>query len=335
MHCTFCEWHCELTADRYGVCRMYLVDQGRIVERFPHRYCTYGISRIESLPFYHVYPGSRSMTIGTSSCNFKCRYCANGFIARQDPESIQDRMFTLTPKELVGLAKKSGCHNIVFNVNEPAVSLPTLLELSHEARKEDIPMGCLTNGYTTEEGTLMLAEIFSFFNIGLKGFSDDFYREYIGIPSIAPILRNIEALAAIRHLEVVVPVIQPGNEAELDPMADFLADIDPLIPWHVFRLLPEHDMKDTAYPDVAEIDQRLKTARQKLKHVYFHNFVGSNWVNTHCPQCGTLAIERYSLGCGGDRLRTYHCTNNVCQQCGGSIAVHGERIAWNAMEVTR
>jgi pyruvate formate lyase activating enzyme len=334
MHCTYCEWRCDLSDGRLGVCRMYAESRGEIKERFPDSYCTYSISRIESLPFYHVYPGSRSMTLGTSSCNFKCRYCSNGFIARQRPEEVQERMFNLTPRDLVGLAKKGGCHNIVFNVNEPAVSLPSLQALSREARKEGFAMGCLTNGYTTEEATQIMASVFSFFNIGLKGFSDRFHRDFIGVPGVAPILRNIRTLARTCHIEVTTPVIQPGNEEELDAIADFLADVDPQIPWHVFRLLPEHDMKDCPYPDITAIDQSLRAARKKLSYVYFHNFVGSEWVNTLCPGCGRAVIERFSLGCGGDRLDQYHCTDNRCPACGYEIAILGERTPWRAGEVT-
>lgn len=124
--------------------------------------------------------------MGTFGCNFRCSYCSNGFIAREDPSACEDRMFRLTPQALVGTARKFGCRSIVFNVNEPTVSLPTLLEVHAEARKAGIYMGCLTNAYGTEESTELLASIFSFVNVGLKGFSDGVYREYMGIRMLIP-----------------------------------------------------------------------------------------------------------------------------------------------------
>jgi pyruvate formate lyase activating enzyme len=319
MRCVYCEWRCELDRDSFGVCGMYYADQGVIRERYPHRWCAYTVSRVESLPFYHAYPGSRTLAVGTFGCNFRCSYCSNGFIAREDPAAYQDRMFHLTPEALVGTAKKLGCDNIVFNVNEPTVSLPTLLNVHEEAQKARIPMGCLTNGYGTEESTELLASIFSFVNFGLKGFSDAVYREYMGISGIAPILRNMRRLAGICHLEVVTPVIQGVNDSQLDEIAGFLADTDRRIPWHVFRLLPEHEMKGTAYPSIEGINQALFSAREKLDYVYFHNFVGSDWVNTLCPACGGVVIERFSLGCGGDRLRASHCKHGRCPECGREI----------------
>ena len=328
MRCTYCEWNCELGEDTFGVCRMYYARDGEIKERFPHRWSSCSVSRIESLPFYHAWPGSRSMTIGTFGCNFMCRYCSNAFIARQDPQDWTDRMHIFTPPEMIRMAHKLLCHNIVFNINEPTVSIPSLVELSEHARKDNMPMGCFTNAYTTEESTETLAEIFSFVNVGLKSFSSEFYREYIGIRSIDPILRNIRTLAKKTHLEVITPVIQGINDHELDEIARFLADIDPEIPWHVFRLLPEHDMKDVEYPSIEGINRALETARERLPYVYFHHFIGSDWVNTLCPNCGAEVIERFSLGGIGDRLQEYHCKGNQCPFCGHEIRMLGERVEW-------
>lgn len=327
MRCNYCEWRCELSGSQFGVCRVYREENGTIVERLPHAWSSCGTSRIESVPLYHVYPGSRSLVIGTAGCNFDCKYCSNAFIAKDDPLRARPTMVNFNPRQLVEMAEKFGCHNIVFNVNEPTMSIPTLLEVAGEARRADLPLGCLTNAYTTEESTEILATIFSFFNIGLKGLSDDFNKEYIGIPSVAPILRNIKRLAATRHVELVTPVLQSVNDDELDEIADLIASIDPEIPWHVFRLLPERRMKDAHYPNIEAIDHALASARRRLPYLYFHNFVGSEWVDTICPQCGTIVIERFSLGCGGDMLRQFLCDEGRCPRCGQLIRLLTKQIA--------
>lgn len=304
---------------------MYFENSGEIRERFPGRW-SYSVSRVEALPFYHAYPNSRSLIIGTSSCNFNCRYCSNAYIARRDPATVAENTYELTAEDLVRMAVKLKCHNIVFNVNEPTVSLPELLELRIHAQKAGLPLGCLTNAYGTEESTELLASIFDFINIGLKGFSSEFYREYIGVKSVDPILRNTRRLAAIRHVEVTTPVIQGVNDGELETIADFLAAISPDIPWHIFRLLPEHEMSEADYPSIDKISRALKGLRGKLSYIYFHNFVGSDWVNTSCPGCGRDVIERFSLGCGGDKLDRYHCTGDRCPGCGFEIKLLGHYI---------
>ena len=133
MRCNYCEWRCELGVDTFGRCRMYYADDSEIKERFPDRWSGYMVSRIESVPFYHVRPGSQCLTIGSTGCNFTCKYCSNAYIAKQDPATLQDRMFHFSARQLVQMAQKLGCTSIVFNVNEPTVSLSSLRELGKEA----------------------------------------------------------------------------------------------------------------------------------------------------------------------------------------------------------
>jgi pyruvate-formate lyase-activating enzyme len=302
---------------------MYYGDGPVVKERFPGMWCTYEVARIESVPFYHAYPGSSCLTIGTSSCNFNCKYCSNAFIAKRDPAGMQEKMFHFTPKRLAAMAVKLGCQSIVFSVNEPTVSLPSLHELAREAAVAGIPMGCLTNGYTTPEATELLASIFSFFNISLKGLADDFNRDFIGIPSPGPVLRTIRRLAGTRHVEITTPVIQGANDRELEDIARFIAEVDPEIPWHVLRLLPEDEMMDADYPDIDLVNGALHTARKCIPYLYFHNFVGSDWVNTLCSECAAPVIERFSLGCGGDQLQRFSCADGKCPSCGHNIRILG------------
>jgi len=313
---------------------MYEEILGQVVEKYPDKWCTYSASRVESVPFYHAYPGSRSMIIGTAGCNFRCKYCSNGFIACQDPANVQDVLYEFAPDKLVAMAQKLGCHNIIFNVNEPAVSLPSLMRVKKYARKADIPMGCLTNGYTTEESTLVLADIFSFVHVGLKGFSNAFYKKYVGVSSIDPILRNIQIFAERCHLEIASPVIEDVNDHELFDIAKFIHSIRAEIPWHVFRLLPEHNMKGSLYPNIERMNKALESSRTLLPYIYFHNFVGSDWVNTLCPGCSTAVIKRFSLGCSGDRLDEFLAPDNTCPACGTKIALLGTKVAWNAKQNT-
>ncbi len=233
-------------------------------------------------------------------------------------------MYRLAPRDIIDLARKLECLCIVFTVNEPTVSIPSLLDVSREAREADIPMGCLTNGYMTEESTEVLAAIFSFFNISLKGLSRHFIQEYIGIPNSMPVLRNIERLARDRHVEVTTPIIEGGNDNEIDQIADFLEGVDPEMPWHVFRLLPEDEMRNSDYPDIISINKALTSAKNRLHNLYFHNFVGSEWVDTVCPECGAILVERLSLGCGGDKLKRLRCNDDGCPNCGRPVRMMGK-----------
>jgi pyruvate-formate lyase-activating enzyme len=313
---------------------MYEAVDGTVRERYPDRWCPYSVSRMESIPFYHAYPGGRCMVVGTAGCNLDCRYCSNSYAAKEDPAALADIMLELSPETLVGLARKQGCHAIVFAINEPTVSLPTLLRVSKAAKAAGLPMGCLTNGYTTPKATAMLGEIFSFINVSLKGLSPAFCEKYLGIGDSAPVVRNIRELSKTSHVEVTTPVIESENDHELDEMAAILADIDPHIPWHVFRLLPVHRMSEDEYPGIERINAKLVNHRKTLPYIYFHNFIGSRWVDTSCPGCGQTVITRHSLGCGGDKLDVFALREDRCPECGLPIRLHGRKVAWNSKEAT-
>lgn len=271
--------------------------------------------------------------IGSAGCNFDCRYCSNSYVARENPEKVFK--YTMKPEQIVVKCRQLGCHNIVFAVNEPVMSLPSLLELSRVCRHNNIEMGCLSNGYMTAESAELMVDIFSFINISLKGMSSQFYLEYTGVPAVEPVLRNIEYLYSKIHMEITTPIIQTVNDRDIPAITSYIKNIDPAIPWHVFRLLPEYQMIEVEYPDINEINTALQGARQQLDYIYFSNFVGSDWVNTICPECGKILIERINLGGCGGKIVDYHLEATKpgsCPNCGHLINIKGGRISWEAGE---
>lgn len=330
MRCNYCEWRCELKEGNTGVCGAYIMKNGAIKEKLPHYWSSLNVVHIESLPFYHAYPGSRSLSIGSSGCNFDCSYCSNSYIARVSPSELY--LYHLGPKQIIKRVRQAGCHNIVFALNEPIVSLQSLQELGEEAEKAGIPLGCMTNGYMTPESAELLSSICSFINISLKSISSQFYQKYTGISNIEPILRNIIYFADKNHLELTTPIIQSINDHEIDGIAAFIYSVNPQIPWHIFRLLPEYKMKECQPPSINDINTKLEYARELLPYIYFGNFVGSEWVSTLCPGCGKTVIERINLGGCGGKIIGYSLDDNKCPDCGQEIPIYGKRMHWNESE---
>ncbi len=309
---------------------MYTCVENEIVESYPFVLSSLFVSHIESLPFYHAYPGSRSLVIGTMGCNFDCHYCSNSYIARSDPDSIYK--YHYQPEQVIERAIQSGCHNIVFAVNEPAVSWPYLMKIAKLARGAEIPMGCLSNGYMTEYIAKEMGQYFAFVNLSLKSMNPDFYRKYAGGVDIDPVMRNINLLSGMTHVELTTPVIEGINDIDIPAMADFIYHLDPQIPWHLFRLLPEYKMNDVSPTSVCRISASIEEAAARLPYVYFSNFVGSTWVSTCCPGCGQMLIERISsAGCGSKMVKCKLRGNN-CPNCGTQIRMVGKHMDWNRRE---
>ena len=322
MECSYCAWRCSIVEGGTGRCKMYTVKNNTIAERFPDRWSSMMSCFIESVPLYHFMPGSRCLVVGSAGCNLDCHYCSNSFIARVDPaEVILSAVDTDTVLRRTG---QTGSASLVFGVNEPAVSFPGFIRLAGKCGEIGIPVGALTNGFLTEKSARKLGEICSAVNISLKGFRDEFYRDYTGGGSVGPVCESIRMLSEMVHVEITTPVVPGVNDMDLENMAEFIASCGRDIPWHIFRLQPEYKMAGRETSSVSEIAERVESMRKILPNIYFGNFVGSEWVSTLCPQCGAAVIERISTGGCGAKMIGCSLSGKCCESCGAEIPIHGE-----------
>jgi pyruvate formate lyase activating enzyme len=330
IECGVCERRCQIAEGEYGYCDMYANRDGQVEARYPEHVSLLMVWRIESLPVFHFYPGSRTLVFATAGCNFDCHYCSNAYLARGCLEDVY--MMRLEPGMLVKRARQTGCHNLAFAMNEPTVSLDYYLAVAEEAHASGLPIGCLTNGYQTPLAAQRLAEASDFINVSLKGFDDGFYRANVDAASVAPVLRNIEFYHGRTHLEITTPIVAGLNDDRVGSMAEWLGGIDPDIPWHVFRLLPEYKMADRDYPDIRQVVARLHDARLFLNHIYFGNFAGSQWLSSYCSGCGRRLIERVGLGGCGVKPILFDLENGACPKCGRALGIKGECVDWHSAE---
>lgn len=332
MNCNYCERKCNLDESKTGYCGMYTNKDGQIVERYPDHWSSYHATNIESIPFYHAFPNSRSMYIGSFGCNLDCHYCINAYVAKGNPEDVYPMI--IPAEKMIQKTKQSECDTIVFGVNEVTVSLPSALRIAKAAKTEGIPVGCMTNAYMTEQATESMIENMEFFNISLKSLRSSFYQKYAEVEEVEPVLRNIKNIAKKRHVEITTPIVQTINDDEIMEIAAFIRDINPEIPWHVFRLLPQYKMENIENPDIEKINGLLKEARKLLPNIYFANFIGSEWVSTRCTGCGSNVIERITLGSCGAKLMDYKLKDENCPNCGKHIPIYGGYVDRKTAEVS-
>ncbi len=329
MKCPYCEFRCELSAGHCR-CQMYEEKDGQVVERYPFQWTRCDTVDVESIPFFHVHPNSRFVQIGGFNCNARCAYCINAEVAIQPQQVYTNR---LSPAQIVDRALSLNCVGVHFGINEVTVNLPSALAVAREAKQRGLLAGCSTNGYFTPEAAAMMAGEIDLFNISLKSMSDQFYQETTGLRSAAVVMRNIEYLASRAHVEVTTPIVQGQNEGEMPAIVDFLAAINPDMAWHVFRLLPKHQMATAMPPDVDFIAQSVQDTRRKLPFIYFGNFIGSTWVDTVCPDCGEHLIERLCISACGARFTKQNLAGQNCPQCGRSIPVINATAVSNSNRV--
>jgi pyruvate formate lyase activating enzyme len=97
----------------------------------------------------------------------------------------------------------------------------------------------------------------------------------------------------------IVTLVVPGfsdDPDDLRRMADFLASVDPLMPWHMTAFHPDYKMTDGYRRTTADHLMRIVEFGQQagLKYLYPGNLprqVGQ-WENTRCHHCNATVIER-------------------------------------------
>ena len=323
MICNYCEHYCDLKAG-CGICGRYILDGDQIREKEPLCFLHPYFFDMEALPFYHVEPGTPAIQLGTKSCNASCDYCINAHLTIENNDNPLTRY---EPAEIVEIAKDRLASSINFGINEITVFLPSAIEVAKAARKEGLLTGCLTNAFMTVDSAHELVENMDMINVSLKSVTDSFYKKSLGLPSVSPVLRNIKLFSESTHLEIITPITQEIGIAELIEMMDFIEELDPEIPWHLFRLFKAHQRVNEKGKDYNETIDFTNEARKRLPFTYFSNFPGSKWVDTCCPKCAHRVIHRISIGaCGAKYLRDDLTEKDCCPECGYKIKILRKKV---------
>ncbi len=107
------------------------------------------------------------------------------------------------------------------------------------------------------------------------------------------------------------------SDDELERMAAFLAEVDPMMPWHVTAFHPDYKMRDRDRTRVEALLRAMEIGESAgLRHVYAGNARGrvGRFENTSCHSCGAELILRTGFRVTANRL-----ANGRCSECGEQI----------------
>ena len=211
---------------------------------------------------------------------------------------------------------KSRNLGLAYTYSEPSVWYEYILDTAKLARKRGLKNVMVTNGFINPEPLADLLPYIDAFNIDVKSFNNDFYRE-ICAGQLADVKRTVELAAAAAHVEITCLLIPQLNDSaqELAALAQWLAGIRKNIPLHFSRYFPNYKMTVPPTP-LATLDMAHRTARQYLDYVYIGN-AGDAGIDTNCPECGLVVI---------DRQKRWSCLNQdkKCPHCGQEIYIVGD-----------
>jgi pyruvate formate lyase activating enzyme len=312
--CELCPRHCIIPMGGKGACRVRINRDGKLIASSYGLITAMALDPIEKKPLYHFHPGKPILSIGTTGCNLACSFCQNWRIAHTEAEGT-----TIFPEELLGIAKRyqsEGNIGVAYTYSEPAIWWEFIRDLAPLIRRAGMKNVIVTNGYLESEPWEEILHCIDAVNIDVKGFTEVFYKKNCK-GCLEPVIKSVQLLAGRVHLEVTNLLIpeENDNDDELRELARWLAQIDPQIPLHISRYYPQYKMDRPQTPSQA-LQRAYEIACEYLDFVYVGNLPGSKQVNTYCPECGELMIERR-----GFTSRLVGLDQGRCTACGWESSI--------------
>lgn len=315
VRCELCPHHCLLSEGSRGRCGVREVRDRVLRTLVWGKAISLRPDPIEKKPLFHFMPGAASLSLATVGCNLDCRFCQNHSISQARPEDMT--VATTSPGAVVDEARRIGARVIAYTYTEPTIFYEYAEDIATAAAAADIRNVFITNGFIEEAPLRRLLPLMDAANVDLKAFSDETYRRVLG-GRLAPVLRTLrilrEAGVWLEVTTLLVPGLNDGDE-EMQAIAEFLADLDPGIPWHVSRFHPDYRMMTGAATRPETLERALAAGqRAGLQYIYPGNVPGHSAESTWCHACGALLIRRQ-----GFRIGEIRCSDGCCPDCGVAI----------------
>ena len=312
--CKTCNRECVIPPGELGFCKTRENRSGRLFSLEYGLISSLSINPIEKKPFFHFFPGSNFLTVGSWSCTFTCPWCQNYEISKAAPKGKLNQSRIIAPERFVKMAKEYKCKGTSMSFSEPTTFLEYAIDVFRLAKGEGLYNTVVTNGYFTPEAAELLLESGAdAFNIDIKG-DEETYRKFCNA-DVEKVWRNVDEISKRAHVELTTLIIPEVNDDEdcIGEIADrIVREAGPEIPWHVSRYFSAYNFDAPPAP-IERLEKACEIGKERgLHYVYIGNVPDHKYENTYCPRCGELLISREGLGVRENRIRKGKCP--ACRQ---------------------
>jgi len=315
LRCYACGHNCVIFDGHRGICKVRFNKGGKLY--VPQGYVgALQCDPTEKKPFFHVMPGSNTLTFGMLGCDYHCTYCQNWVTSQALRDPVVDtKPMEISPEELVSLAVRYGAKMVGSSYNEPLITAEWATEVFRLAKEQGFKTAFISNGNATPGVLEYLRPWTDCYKIDLKSMSDKNYRVLGGkLDNVLSTIRTVYEMGFwMEIVTLVIPGFNDSNE-ELERATQFLAEISLDIPWHVTAFHQDYKMTDPDNTSAATLIRAATIGQEAgLKYVYAGNLPGrvGTYENTYCPRCKSLLVERF-----GYEILQYKITpQGQCPRC--------------------
>lgn len=313
--CNLCYHNCIIKDGSRGFCNIRENKNGTLFSLTYGKIIANNIDPIEKKPLFHFYPGSKTYSIATPGCNFKCLHCQNYSIS-QNTNNSEMYFKDILPLDIVKNAIKEGCSSISYTYTEPTIFYEYAYDIAKIAYKRNLKNIFVTNGYISNEALEYISPFLNGANIDLKAMSNGFYKD-ICKAKLKPVLDNIKLFYDLGIWIEITTLIIPGYNdkiSDIKKIADFIKKIDPNIPWHITRFHPHFKLDNIPMTKIEILDKFVKIGKNVGLNFVYQGNIGKG-ENTYCPNCKNLIIKRDIF-----KVSKVNMDKNRCSFCNKEIS---------------
>ncbi len=294
VQCNLCSHRCRIKDGARGICRVRENRNGKLFTLVYGNLIAEHVDPIEKKPLYHFLPGTKSYSIATPGCNFRCEWCQNWQISQMPRIMEMPQSKRIKPEDIVKAAQMSSCESIAYTYTEPTIFFEYSLDTAKLAKETGLKNVYVTNGFMTTEMLEMIEPYLDGANVDIKAFRDETYHRLMG-GRLEPVLESCRKIKSLGIWLEITTLIVPGvndDPEELKALAQFIHDdLGPETPWHLSRFYPQYKMMDRG-PTEESILKETKAMGEMLglHYIYLGNVLAGN--TTICKECGQILIRR-------------------------------------------
>ncbi len=315
--CNLCSHHCLIGPSQKGICGVRENRGGTLYSLVYEKAISWNVDPIEKKPLFHLFPGSRSLSLATVGCNFRCSFCQNYNISQVPVDEGKIAGYRITPQEFVDMALKYECKSIAYTYTEPTIFFEYAYETAKIGKEAGLRNIFVTNGYMTKEALEEIRPFLDAANVDLKSFREEFYHKLVGA-KLGPVLDSLRQFKEmgiwVEVTTLIIPTLNDSSE-ELEEIAKFVLSLGEETPWHISAFYPAYKCRDLPPTSASALKQARQIGiRAGLRYVYTGNIPGEEGENTYCYQCKKRLIHRW-----GFTILENLIDNSHCPFCGAKI----------------